>query len=226
MACYAKGMNPKNMTIENVIANGMETIFSFPYEFEIAERKLAFQQKLLRHYYFDEIGMETPALFRWALQDALEMIMPRYNQLMKSTLLQFDPISNFSYKEVFEGTENMNRDLTDNREVNGESDSSSDTHSLDKHSDTPQDVVSSIGSYLSSADESNAEGSAHGTTRNTSEQTQNETQNKGNNHTLTMTGFRGTDPNKLLQEYRKTLLNIERDIIEDREIRRCFMGVY
>jgi len=51
--------------------------------------------KLLNHYKFREIGMETTALFKYFLTRTMDEIMPYYNQLYKSELLLFNPLYDF-----------------------------------------------------------------------------------------------------------------------------------
>lgn len=49
--------------------------------------------KILQYYMFREIGFETPALFANRLNQKMNLIMPYYNQLYKSAVLEFDPLS-------------------------------------------------------------------------------------------------------------------------------------
>lgn len=50
--------------------------------------------KIINHYYFREIGFETAELFKRYLNTTLNEIMPFYNQLYKSELLEFNPFYN------------------------------------------------------------------------------------------------------------------------------------
>ena len=50
--------------------------------------------KIINHYYFREIGMETAELFKRYLNQTMREIMPYYNQLYKSELLEFNPFYN------------------------------------------------------------------------------------------------------------------------------------
>ena len=51
-------------------------------------------EKIINHYYFREIGMETAELFKRYLNQTMREIMPYYNQLYKSELLEFNPFYN------------------------------------------------------------------------------------------------------------------------------------
>lgn len=50
-------------------------------------------QKIIDHFYFREIGQETPDRFNRMLGRKMREIMPLYNQRYRSTLLQFDPLA-------------------------------------------------------------------------------------------------------------------------------------
>ena len=61
--------------------------------FDESYRKLL-NEKIINHYYFREIGMETAELFKRYLNQTMREIMPYYNQLYKSELLEFNPFYN------------------------------------------------------------------------------------------------------------------------------------
>lgn len=96
--------------------------------------------KIIRHYYFHEIGFETAGQFAWFLRTKMHEIMPYYNQLYASQDLIADPLTNkkLSWREVWElaqggssttsgthgstttgsGTEKTDDDLTHGHTVN------------------------------------------------------------------------------------------------------------
>lgn len=53
--------------------------------------------KIIRHYYFREIGFETSAQFAWFLRNTMNERMPYFNKLYESELVQFDPLTNKKY---------------------------------------------------------------------------------------------------------------------------------
>ncbi len=59
--------------------------------------------KIIRHFYFREIGFETLAQFRWYMRNTMHENMPYFNQLYKSLNLITDPITNekFTWGEVY-----------------------------------------------------------------------------------------------------------------------------
>ena len=58
--------------------------------------------KIIRHYYFDEIGAETVARFAWYMRNTMNEMMPFYNQLYNSLNLITDPLTNvhYTYQDV------------------------------------------------------------------------------------------------------------------------------
>lgn len=49
---------------------------------------------------FREIGFETPQMFNFYINRTLNEIMPYYNQLYETTILDFDPLSNYKIDET------------------------------------------------------------------------------------------------------------------------------
>ncbi len=58
--------------------------------------------KIIRHYYFQEIGSETVARFAWYVRNTMFEMMPFYNQLYSSLNLITDPLTNvqYTYRDV------------------------------------------------------------------------------------------------------------------------------
>ena len=89
-------------TIDNLIRSNFDLgLDKYPI-FNEAYRK-TLNDKILDHYRFRESGLETPMLFKLYLNRKMNEIMPYYNQLYESELLEFDPITNFEYTEKFDG---------------------------------------------------------------------------------------------------------------------------
>lgn len=59
-------------------------------------------KKILQHYYFGwEIGYETPQLFTYYLNQKMREIMPYYNQLYKSELIEIEPLTRLDWGETY-----------------------------------------------------------------------------------------------------------------------------
>lgn len=55
--------------------------------------------KIIEHYYFREIGAETPDRFNFYLRRKMREIMPYYNQLYISEMIKFDPLATDYFAE-------------------------------------------------------------------------------------------------------------------------------
>ena len=65
--------------VENPLING---VFTFDYDFYgNEEEKQQFEKLFIQHYYFHEIGFETPERFKHQLKAKLDLIAPYYQHL-------------------------------------------------------------------------------------------------------------------------------------------------
>lgn len=63
------------------------------------EYRGALNQKIIEHFWFREIGQETADRFNFMLRRKMNEIMPYYNELYKSTLMEFDPLASDFFTE-------------------------------------------------------------------------------------------------------------------------------
>lgn len=77
--------------VDQVIGGARPKIFDFNYPIFDDDYKEVLESKILMHYYTREIGFETVGLWKLKLNTKLNEIMPLYNQLYKSALLEFNP---------------------------------------------------------------------------------------------------------------------------------------
>lgn len=207
--------------IDDVISNSWNKIFdNFPIFDESYRSVLC--SKILKHYYTREISAETVGLWQLWLNTRMSEIMPYYNKLYESALLEFDPFKDVNYSRNHGGT------FTGDTRRNGRSDVSVDnsvtsngtSNSKNLFSDTPQGAITNIEneSYLTNAtlikdtDTNTTNTDGNSTTQNT------ETTGITNtdNWIETIVGKQSTvSYSKLLQEFRDTFLNIDVMIIND-----------
>ena len=207
--------------IDDVISNSWNKIFdNFPIFDESYRSVLC--SKILKHYYTREISAETVGLWQLWLNTRMCEIMPYYNKLYESALLEFDPFKDTNYSRNHGGT------FTGDTRRNGRSDVSVDnsvtsngtSNSKNLFSDTPQGAITNIEneSYLTNAtlikdtDTNTTNTDGNSTTQNT------ETTGITNtdNWIETIVGKQSTvSYSKLLQEFRDTFLNIDVMIIND-----------
>lgn len=177
--------------------------------------------KIIRHYYFDEIAHETVAHFIFKLNLKLDEILPFYNQLYKSALIEFDPLADVDYtvKGNKEDNNTFDSTRTDNL-VNTVTNKSKDLKS-----DTPQGTIANLdinnNLYLSEAEinDSLINNENRGTQKHA------DVIHNLNDYTEHITGKRGGLTNsEMLLKFRETFLNVDMMIIND--LKNCFMGVY
>lgn len=77
--------------VNEIIEQARPTIFDKYPIFDETYRNVL-ETKILRHYYTREICAETPALWKLWLNNRMNEIMPYYNQLYNSALLEFNPL--------------------------------------------------------------------------------------------------------------------------------------
>lgn len=86
----SKGGNDVN----TILNNSWDKIFTTSCAFFDNTYKPILCKKILKHYYRREIGAETAGLWILWMNTKLEEIMPYYNQLYESELIQFNPMNN------------------------------------------------------------------------------------------------------------------------------------
>ena len=106
-------------------------------------------EKIKNHYFFREIGQETPNRFKFYLDTKMNEIMPYYNELYKTTLLKYDIDVVSSTDETYSGaadgkssatTENTAESSTENTETSTatseNASETTDTTSAESQTDT------------------------------------------------------------------------------------------
>lgn len=165
--------------IEKVIEKSKEKIFDFDFPIFDESYRSVIETKILKHFYTREIGLETVGLWKLKLSTKMNEIMPYYNQLYKSALLEFNPLYDVDVTRSHEGantgdknsvesnveTSGMNEVYADNENTEKNSKGNNNgsvtttnvnsTNHLDKYSDTPQGSVTELtnGTYLTNARE-------------------------------------------------------------------------
>lgn len=84
--------------VETIIKRTAPRIFDFTYPIFDENYRLTLECKILRHYYTREISEETVGLWKLRLADKLNIIMPYYNKLYESELIQFNPLIDVDIK--------------------------------------------------------------------------------------------------------------------------------
>lgn len=171
--------------------------------------------KIVRHYYTREIGAETVARWRMFVRDAMHLIMPYYNQLYESELLALgmEPLGdrNLSHVEHAWGTtENMG---------SGTTESSTDTQNVYQDTPSSQMIPEQVKSLEYATNATFDTETASGKASNES------TGSYDNMVQRDETGY-SRPQSELLKLYRETFLNIDNDVVHDRELAQCFMTIW
>lgn len=85
-------MSEGYLSVNQIVKAALPSVFDFDFPiFDEAYRPLL-ETKILKHFYTREIGLETVGLWKLKLDTKLNEIMPFYNQLYKSELIEFNPM--------------------------------------------------------------------------------------------------------------------------------------
>ena len=164
-------------SIATVLDNCYDKIFDFDYPIFDENYKPILEKKILKHFYTRELCEETYGLWKLRLDAKMNEIMPYYNQLYESELLEFNPLNDTDVTTTGtkqdNGSENNseNKTLTKTGTVSDEGSrdtkyggndvSNNATHNenddrndhWDYYSDTPQGTVQNLANltYLTNA---------------------------------------------------------------------------
>lgn len=115
--------------VDSILNDSWDKIFTTQCTFFDPAYRAVLCKKILKHYYLREIGAETVGIWLLWMNTKLEEIMPYYNQLYNSALLQFDPFKDTDYQRTHEG-ENTGSRNTDSTANSSGSKSGSNAHNV------------------------------------------------------------------------------------------------
>lgn len=213
--------------------------FDYPSFYE-GDAKKEFEQKVIDHYLFHQIGVETVARFKHNFRTRIREIMPYYNQLYKSVKIMDeldDPFGNVDITETFEQT--TNDDSLTSSQVNSESTRNANredsrlgtSQKVHKFSNTPQGSIDNLDNYISEASIDNDTQSDE-VTATENESTVGESmvvgtsENSGTvKHTLTRKGNQGVNTYAHdMIELRESFINVDMMVIG--ALRDLFLLIY
>lgn len=90
--------SPMKPTTKERIEMGRQKIFDFDYPLFDESYRQEFETRFIRTFYMNEISEEVFGLWKFKLENWLNLHMSYYNQLYKSTLIEYDPLINTDYK--------------------------------------------------------------------------------------------------------------------------------
>ena len=218
--------------VDSILDKCWNKVFNFDFPIFDENYRQVLCRKILKHYYTREIAHETVGRWKLALNAKLNEIMPYYNQLYKSELLEFNPFYDVDLTRSREGSGTSNR-TSNNTETNSgtsknvsSGSGTSNTDTLNRFSDTPQNSMDTQGIADSVPLTTVTKVNEDNTTTNESTDTLTRNDNKTGSGTEninntdkyieTVKGKQGTENySSLLKKFRETFLNIDMMIIED-----------
>ena len=229
--------------VDDIISKSWDKIFTSKAVFFDESYRAILCQKILKHYYLREIGSETVGIWKLWLNTRLEEIMPFYNQLYKSALIDFNPLYDVDLKRTHNRKIDSSKQDTgtsqsvSSGEINasGTSSGTSNNTKKDLYSDTPQGSITGLENenYLTNARKvtdtgsTSNENSSTGTNKTT---VNDDTSNTGTANSLedyveNVSGKQGSESySSMLLKFRETFLNIDMQVIE--EFSDLFMGLW
>lgn len=222
MTSFPLNYDNTGVTVElrKIVESGVDVwAFDYPSYYE-GEEKTAFEQKVLDHYWFRQIGQETVGRWVHYFRTRMREIMPYYIQLYESQEVMAnldDPFGTVDIVETFE------QETTGNTTGTSTSENTATNHdsSTRKFSNTPQGSIENLDKYLTEANVETSDGTTGATSTGTSTGTENSTVR----HTFTKKGSQGvTTYGHDMLELRQTFLNIDQMIIK--ELNDLFLQVY
>ena len=179
---------------------------------------IGLNRKILDHFYYREIGQESPDMFRMILNRTMREIMPYYNELYLTQKAISDPFETLR----METTSNSKSDSESTGSEKGgtESTQSADSKSRAVVSQFPQTMLNNSGDYATSGTDTLGEtGSKNVSTAESTERGTTATVGEMLSRVSGSAGSRAA----LLAEYRASLINV--DLMVLNELEKLFMFV-
>lgn len=214
-------MSKYTITIKNLLDNGFDFgLQDYPIFDENYRNTL--NHKILYHYFENEIGFETPALFKLYLNQKMDEIMPYYNVLyMKQPVL----IENIDKDVDLEERLQRQTGNTTSSTVSSSSSSSGTDNSKNLFQDTPQGSIDSTSLENQTWATNVTFDSNSSSNSSTDSSTGSGTENGTESYIKTIVGNNGGKYTAdILRDLRANLMNIDLMIIDDLE--ELFMQIF
>lgn len=225
--------------INEVIQMAIPKVFDFDFPIYDESYRNVLCTKILKHYYTREIGLETVGLWKLHLDTRLNEIMPYYNQMYKSAMIDFNPMYDIDLTTKYLKSNDGSTDVTGKSSENNSGNSgtivvgNNENTTRNLFSDTPQGALDNIDNetYLTNATKisENGNNSTNTDYKFNTDRVNNRTDKtvakSTEEYTQTITGKNGgTSYSRLLKEFRSTLINIDKMIID--ELADLFMNLW
>lgn len=214
--------------LENGFNIGLDSypIFNEDYRYYL-------NKHIVNYYYYDEIGVETPARFKRLLNNKMEIIMPKYNLMYKNKFEELNPYTNYTMNEIIKSLNNVsnysNGNSTDTNTTNATTITKNNIFEVGSERMPDgillrKDIENNL--YASNAQIGDNKSESKGDTKNTgntvSSASSNEVGNKIENRVVD--GYTGKSLGEIVNEFYTLFTPIDQAIIN--ELAELFMGVY
>lgn len=186
-------------------------LFDFEYQCDDVAWKAELEKEITDYYFLSEMGQETVERFKHTFRSRMQRIMPFYNKLRATTLLDYDPLKGNKLTETLQKTKN-------NTGTQGNTATHTGTQGMDsRNTEYPQHTVIT-------------EDIPTGRTQNTRTDNLSQEVTLTNNltetdtYTKTIEGLTGMSYPDLVKKHRQNLIRINGMIIQ--ELKPCFLLVY
>lgn len=130
----------QDLPISQRVALACSKIFNFDFPIWVEEYRVPLEKKILMHYFNKEIGFETVGLWKFYLEERMNLIMPYYNELYKTTVKKYDWLTDTNAHETYVGNKKLQENAKFDANGNVKSDMSGKTQ------DNGNDTFSGTGS--------------------------------------------------------------------------------
>lgn len=165
-------------------------------------------------YANQEICSESPDLFHSWMRRRMRLVMPAFNELYLTKLIDYDPMITMMIKTVGTGKTTQIASGVEESTTTSESDSKSRA----VNSDTPQTMLADDGDYATSASDSNSQAEAESTAQNQSD-SNSVTDDERDSQT---SGYQGI-PADLIIAARSAIINVDEMVVDS--LADLFMGI-
>lgn len=208
---YVQSVDYSNVDL--VLRAAEPKIFDFDYPIFDEKYRHLLNTKILKHYYINEIGLETYALWKLRLNTKMNEIMPYYNQLYKSELYTFNPLYDIDVTRQHK-VDRSQEETSSTKDTSTTEQTNGNVHA-DAYSDTPQGGITGVEklnyltNYRKVTDDNKLDSKITGNTDTDTGITSLES------YVETVKGKQGVrNYSDLLKDFRSTFLNIDMQVID------------
>lgn len=205
-------------SIAEVIEKARTKLFDFSFPMFDESYRPVLETKILKHYYTREISEETVGLWKLRLDAKLNEIMPYYNKLYESELIEFNPL----YMTDLHTDRNIQRANAANANTSTNSTGKNSSDDWSVYSETPQGSLSRVEdeTYLTNATHSYGDSDGESSSTSTTATSGNDTETYVDH----VYGYAGSNPSENIVKFRDALLNIDVKIID--ELKPLFFNLW